>query len=157
MINISDFNRSLKLSWIKRLLTTEGSWQTIFQENVGVPKHMVFEMDQRSLKEIVANCTNPFWRDVIEIWRNFKIHLAEDIDSRTYPLWGTFFIKNKNLVKRSTEMIRKGVKYVNDLLVDMGQLYGYSDFKQKYDIEINFVDFYSMTHSIPREYLQKKS
>ena len=38
LTNIRDFNKSLKLSWLKRLLTTEGSWQTIFEKYCGIPK-----------------------------------------------------------------------------------------------------------------------
>ena len=61
---------------------------------------------------------------------------------------------NPNLNSRSTEMISKGVAYVNDLLSQSGVCLGYNDFREKYQIKINFVDFYSLTHSIPRQWLE---
>ena len=53
LTNIRDFNKSLKLSWLKRLLTTEGSWQAIFENYCGIPKKMVLELDGKSLMELV--------------------------------------------------------------------------------------------------------
>ena len=61
---------------------------------------------------------------------------------------------NPNLNSRSTAMISKGVAYVNDLLSHSGDRLGYHDFMEKYQIKINFVDFYSLTHSIPRHWLK---
>ena len=60
----------------------------------------------------------------------------------------------KNLIIRSAEMIEKGVRYVNDILTNTGQLLGYNEFKERYPIAINFVDFYGMMHSTPRDWLK---
>ena len=154
LTNIRDFNKSLKLSWLKRLLTTEGSWQAIFEIYCGIPKKMVLELDEKSLVDSVENFSNPFWKDVLQIWCVFKKGFSNAIDFRTYPLWGTFYMTNPNLNSRSTEMISKGVAYVNDLLSQSGVCLGYNDFREKYQIKINFVDFYSLTHSIPRQWLE---
>ena len=51
LTNIRDFNKSLKLSWLKKLLTTEGSWQGIFEKYCGIPKKMVLELNGKSLME----------------------------------------------------------------------------------------------------------
>ena len=63
-------------------------------------------------------------------------------------------MKNKNLDKRSREPIYKGIVYVDDMLTNTGQLLGYYDFNKTYHIAINFVDFYGMTHSIPRDWVK---
>ena len=60
-------------------------------------------------------------------------------------------MKNTNLDRRSRELMQKGVVYVNDMLTNIGRLLGYYDFMETYHIAINFVDFYGMTHSIPRK------
>ena len=61
---------------------------------------------------------------------------------------------NPNLNSRSTEMISKGIGYVNDLLSHSGDCLGYYDFMERYHIKINFADFYSLTHSIPSHWLK---
>ena len=68
LTNIRDFNKSLKLSWLKRLLTTEGSWQAIFEIYCGIPPKMVLELDEKSLVDSVEKFSNPFWKDVLQIW-----------------------------------------------------------------------------------------
>ena len=62
---------------------------------------------------------------------------------------------------KKTELEKKGLVYINDLLTDMGELMGYDNFQEIYNLKINFVDFYSLMHSIPRpwkmEILQQKN
>ena len=47
---------------------------------------------------------------------------------------------------KKTEFERKGLVYIND----MGELMGYDNFQDTYNLNINFVDFYSLMISIPR-------
>ena len=154
LTNIRDFNKSLKLSWLKRLLTIEGSWQVIFENYCGIPKKMDLELDGKSLMELVEKIPNPFWKDVLQMWNGFKKCFSKTNDFRTYPLWGTFYMTNPNLSNRSTELISKGIAYVNDLLSNSGDRLGYYDFIERYQIKINFVDFYSLTHSLPSHWLK---
>ena len=63
-------------------------------------------------------------------------------------------MKNKNLIIRSAEMMQKGVRYVKDIFTNTGLLLGYNDFKETCPIAINFVYFYGMMHSIPRDWLK---
>ena len=71
---------------------------------------------------------------MFQIWISFKKCFSNTIDFRTYPLWGTFYMTNPNLNSRSTEMISKGIVYVNDLLSQSGDRFGYYDFMKKYQI-----------------------
>ena len=154
LINLSDFNKALKLSWLKRLLTGKGSWQNIFEVSNRFSPEIILNLDQKSFLEMVENCSNPFWKDALQIWGIFKTNFAYKEDCRKYPLWGTYFIKNSNLDRKASEMISKGVIHVNDLFTNTGQLIGYYDFMETFNIELNFVDFYSMTHAIPRQWLK---
>ena len=61
---------------------------------------------------------------------------------------------NPNLSSRSTELISKGIAYVNDILSNSGDRLGYYDFMERYQIIINFVDFCNLTHSIPSHWLK---
>ena len=46
----------------------------------------------------------------------------------------------------------RGLRYVIDLFDDKGVILGYQDFKGKYEVEIDFLSFYSLTHSIKYEW-----
>ena len=64
------------------------------------------------------------------------------------------------LKSRNTNFFEYLLININDLLTDMGELMGYDNFQETYFLNINFVDFYSLMHSIPRpwktEILQQK-
>ena len=51
--------------------------------------------------------------------------------------------------------MERGLKYVNDLLEDSGNFLGYGACTKKFGIGINFVDFYSLNHSLPRPWRKK--
>ena len=45
-----------------------------------------------------------------------------------------------------------GLTLINDVLDNTGILMEYDTFKRTFDLKINFVDYYSLIHSIPRSY-----
>ena len=50
--------------------------------------------------------------------------------------------------------MHKGVVYVSDMLTKTSRILGYCDLMETYHIEINLVDFYGMTLSIPRDWVK---
>ena len=67
MISVSDFWKSLKLSWLRRLLTTKSAWKSVLETslealNINVNDLFLFGDTQfRKLKDLIKN---PFWKDV---------------------------------------------------------------------------------------------
>ena len=63
------------------------------------------------------------------------------------------------MIKRSQEFQNFGITHLNDLISPAGGLFGYENFVRTFNLTFNFVDFYSLMHSIPRkwkEQLQEK-
>ena len=75
-----------------------------------------------------------------------------DIDVRSYPVWDIYFITNSNFLQMKNVLINKGLVYINDILMDSGNMYGYEQFCQKFQVDLTFIVFYSLTHSIPRSW-----
>ena len=114
---------------------------------------MFWELDIKSLLFYSEkHFTNTFWKELINIWRQYKFDYLKDIDPRCYPLWGTYFLTNQNLISRKYEFEQKGILYINDILTNTGNLYGYEEFTVFYNVNINFLDFYSLMHSVPRNW-----
>ena len=44
------------------------------------------------------------------------------------------------------------MRYINDILDDTGEIMEFATFTSKFDIKTNFVDFYSLTHCLPRDW-----
>ena len=150
--NIDNLNNALKLCWIKRVIDKTGAWQSNFETLVGAEKSKVWDLDLSSLMHLSSSMTNPFWKEVLCAWHKYKSCFIHHIDVRTYPIWNTVFMVNQNLISLRPEFQSKGVNYINDLLDESGNLMGYLSFKKKFNIDLNFVDFYSLTHAIPRSW-----
>ena len=152
LTNILCFNKSLKLTWIKRILNTNGDWQRLFEYSCGLNKKYFFELDPISIEAFIPKFDNPFWSELCRYWSEYKMIFIDELDSRSFPIWNSHFLHNANIVQRKVEFVNKGLIYINDLLSQTGDMMGYQEFIDKYRICINFVDFYSLIHSIPREW-----
>ena len=107
-------------------------------------------LDLLSLHNMKSQVKNLFWKEVFWAWITYKEISIDEIDVKTFPIWNSHFLKNNNIFMKKTELEKKGLVYINDLLTDMGELMGYNNFQEIYNLKINFVDFYSLMHSIPR-------
>ena len=152
LMNIDLFNKALKLSWIRRLITTSGNWQNIFISDIYAHKKLMWELDQHTLDRIQSETANPFWKNIINIWKEFKESFQGEIDPQTYPIQVLDCKNNSNLTKEIPRLVNKGIRHISDLLSNTEGLYGYQEFKQTYNVDLNFVDFYSLTHQIPRKW-----
>ena len=114
-------------------------------------KYRFWELDIQSITEMsLAQYTIPFWRDIMQIWRDFK-NLHSDTDPRSYPLWG-FLNKNTNLLQLQGTFARCNIHYLNDLLNEWGEICRYEEICTLLNKRLNFVDYYSLKHSIPRKW-----
>ena len=95
---------------------------------------------------------NVFWKVVIRTWLKYKEIYIDNIDIRTYLIWNSNFLNNKNLLCHKQECEEKGLTLINNVLDNTGNLLGYDTFKRTFNLQINFVDYYSLIHSIPRSY-----
>ena len=77
---------------------------------------------------------------------------SKEIDVQTYPIIGPSFMVHKNLISITKELINKSILHINDIMSLNGKISGYQEFKQFYNININFLDFYSLTHCIPKQW-----
>ena len=151
LTNLQCFHYALKLSWIKRLVQTKGNWQSLFDHTISHNRKQIWELDTDSLiywsKYKIGNV---FWKEIFEYWAKYKSFFNHEIDARSYPIWDTHFLQIPNLRYMRNQLMDRGIIYFNDLLRQDGNLFGYQEFLAYYNITLNFVDFYSLFHCIPR-------
>ena len=141
------------MTWINNLIKRDGSWQHIFEYNIAKNKKEVWLLDVVSLKKLKNCVQNVFWRDVIKSWITYKENFSNEINVRTYPIWNSYFLQNHNILLKKENFEQNGLHYINNILANSGELMGYNDFQNTYRMKINFVDFYSLIHSIPRKWM----
>ena len=148
--NIQALNKAAKLTWIPKLLKENGLWQELFNDSFLRNNEYIWMLDPLSLQKIETETKNLFWKDVIWAWKSYQEGIADKFDARSVPIWNTYFLQNQNLMKKRNDLKRKGLIFVNDLVMDTGEFMGYQNFMDSFQVNINFVDFYSLMHSLPR-------
>lgn len=73
-------------------------------------------------------------------------------DCMYYPIWNSSFCEVKGIHSLKTELKNNGLNYVKDLMDNNGEKLGYQDFRNKFNVNVNFVDFYSLMHCINHEW-----
>ena len=98
MISVSEFWKSLKLTWLRRLLTTKSAWKSILENSLdffNVNLNDLFLFGDKKFLKLKDSMQNPFWKDVF-------LATAELIENVNYTLpykFGLMPICNNSLFK----------------------------------------------------------
>ena len=148
--NLSLFDNSLKISWLRRYLCTTAKWKAI-------PDHFelagVFSFGRDFLERISEMNFNPFWANVLE---SLKILMSKDtfisnINILETPLWYNNILQLR--IKRS--WLERGIYTIWDLMKDNKVILSQEEFENKYDIATNFLEYGAVTKII-REFFKNK-
>ena len=145
--NLHAFVMSLKLSWLRKLQSTNHKWKlvTMFNfpliDNIHIHGPEIFAQFKK---------TNAFWTDVFNAYASFfyKVTrknsgqlLAEPVFYNNNMQIGNTFIKDSGCAG-------KGVHCVAHFLSENGRFMSYADFKYKYNVNINYITFYGYRAAI---------
>jgi hypothetical protein len=146
---------ALRITWIKRILETSGTWQDLAKTILGNHNiNMIIHLDKLSLEKIIAKVDNPFWKEVLKA----RISFCQDEgvnDILACPIWNTWFIQKCNIIGKRKQLTQRGCCFLRDLLTDAGKFLTYHEFKTKFDVNINILDYHGLMHSIPNEWRNK--
>ena len=151
--DIKIFVLSLKLSWIRRAKKSTHKWKDIFLNNF--PDWPFIEQHG---PEYVSKFTkyNTFWADVFDSYKHYFYKcepknsaelLAEPLCYNKRILVGKTWITSKLL-------IRKNIVCLSKFFDDNGQSLSHTCFKEKFDLNIDFLTFAGYISAI-REFINK--
>ena len=153
MTHVKTLIQALKISWIKRLIEGKGGWQDLFASVICEDIELIWELDIESLGVLSNRISNQFWKEVFLSWKAYREGKDTHIcDCMYYPIWNSSFCTVKGIQCLKSELQNSGLNYVKDLMDNNGRVLGYLDFKNKFNVNVNFVDFYSLMHCIKREW-----
>ena len=145
--NLSLFDSSLKISWLRRYLCTTAKWKST-PDNFELEGVFTFGKDY--LERISEMNFNPFWANVLV---SLKELMSRDsfINILETPLWYNDTLQLR--IKRS--WLEKGICTIWDLLKDTKNILNQEEFENKYDIVTNFLEYGAVTTKI-RMFLRTK-
>ena len=120
MIKLDTFILSMKLTWIKRLLTKTPKYVEVFERTVSNIDKLINRGNQY-IKIIQKSIENNFWRDVLEAWmllvKNQDIKTADDIYC-SWCIWNNTDICIDNNPIFYNHWYAQNIHFVQDLMND---------------------------------------
>ena len=147
--NIRAYIQALKLSWLKKLLTSDTKWKKILQHlDPDIPYVHNF-----GPKKFIQNSTlHSFWIDVFKAYNtlslNVKLENQREINSE--PLFFNDRCHIRGAYFCYGPWIRKGIYVVQDLLKDNESFLTFREFSQKYELNVNFLNYLSCVQSVKK-------
>ena len=141
--------KALRLSWISRLLNnTHDTWTAI--PNYYFDKHggLLFLLNCNYNVGKLDRKIPLFYRELLDYFQQLRSNY-EDPLKREFILWNNrdINIENKSVFWKAWR--DKNVLFVQDLLNNQGNYLSPQEFGDKYNIKVNFLQYYQITSAIP--------
>ena len=141
--NLQLFEKSLKLSWLKRYLCSNSKW-TKFPNDFDLWEVFLYGPD--ILEKLKETTSNKFWLDVIG---------SPKVLWQTEAVMGKTFIKNTPIwlnpvfsVPINRQWFKKGVSTVSDFLGTMNVMLPMDKFMETHSVKTNFLEYHFITEKI---------
>ena len=148
--NLNLFDKSLKLSWLKRYLVSSSKW-TIFPNNFELGD--VFTYGPDILDKIKETTSNKFWLDVMDsltfMWQTDAVLKKQFI--KNTPIW----LNPVFSLPINRHWFKKGINTISDFLGDMNVILPMEVFMDKYNVNTNFLEYHCVSLKI-RNFLEWK-
>ena len=155
MINIGQFIKALKCTWIRRLVTStnSSSWISVFQTIYGQnAQTYFFELRDDYLNTLIITCDNIFWKDVFNSWKStIKYIQPNKHNLLCLPLWLNSNIKIGSRSVMFKDWYKKGVKVIGDLMDSNYTFLNKIAFENKFAISnVCYLKYHGMILSISK-------
>ena len=157
MINLKAFINSMKLTWLRRVILSNGPWQSIVNDKINFNKLLVFGSCYAN--DVQNKIKNKFWIDVLRAYSDVLQLSGENTEY--YILSSPIFYNNTITICSKPIYIKewdqKGVKNINDLVHEIGDFFTQDEFEHTFNIKTNFVQYlvlkraivaYARTHNV---------
>ena len=155
MLDICLFDKSLKLTWIRRFFKLQSRWRELIREIYPFIED-IKKFGNAFLQKTLWTIDNPFWKNVLTYYHSFNKHFI--IRTKEETLSCSFLynehIKVGNNIITNKIFINKNVFYIKQLM-NGDRFLTHDEFLQEYNANINFLDFTSVISAIKRHISQK--
>ena len=155
-IDIDLFDQSLKLTWIRRLLTSTSKWKEILEQRF--PQILdIINYGDVFTKTINNDIKNPFWKDVTKYFHSFTntYQISSKEESTHCSFLYNSNIKIGNTTIKDQVLINNNIFFIKQLMHHQQQRFlNLQEFNVKYNIRYNFLRYNSIIAAV-RTYISK--
>ena len=145
MVNLHSFISSMKLFWIRYLVTTNRGLENL------IPS---FELNKflscgiEYVKLLLKSLKNNFWLDVFKSWVELQNVCTESNVIADLPLFYNHMIHIGGKTFYNKHLFDNNVRYINDVIDEHGDFLDYKTFCDFFpNVKINFLDYASIIHA----------
>ena len=140
MVNIEQFLKSLKLTWLRRTIEKSLSWQFAYHQIIK-KSPFLWAIGSNYLQTHIRYIDNPFWKDIfvalISLIDKIKIECYSEIVNE--PSWfNNHFIDGHMCIYNWSKQC---ILFIKDLLTEEGTFFKFSDLKQRFQIKGTYLDY----------------
>ena len=149
MIDIKNFNTTMKLKWMKKIVANSKNDCYKFITNIFDPER-VFNFGTLYCKKILGTIKNEFWIDVLKSFMVFssKYKFTKLSEIMTMPLFYNENITIDSKYIYDANLYKCGIRYVKDILRNDGCFKSLNEIKNVTKNGINFLNYYSIVNSV---------
>ena len=147
MVHLPSFIKSLKLSWIKRLINSTGIWTSMARlEQIDPFNLLTNGVGQLTLK--MRKIKNKFWKEVIKsLIHVYKLIKLKDEEILREKIWFSDYTKFRT--SKVSQWDNRGLRFIGDLFNPNGNIMTREEIKQQYRISMTFLCYKSLILSLP--------
>lgn len=146
---------SLKVTWIKRIMSADNTWNVMIQNKIPVNFELFLQMNMSTtdVTMITANITNRFMKDVLFAWSRYNFHPPTHINQiRKQVVWFNSHIKINNNTVFIPELYDHNICYIHQFFDNHGNILSHDHFQIEHGIDIIFLTYYGIISAIPRKW-----
>lgn len=116
MVHIDTYIKSLKLTWIRRLLHSNSEWSMFFNEVINCNTANLIQFGSKYSKQKANSTTNLFWKETLSYFADFLLFIEQkcEHDILLEPLWFNekISVQNNYIFYKSYNMKRVFIFYM---------------------------------------------
>ena len=150
MVNILEFARALKATWLRRIIKDSSNWSNILELIIPC-KIPITDVGSIYLQKVIQNIKNDFWKDVLQSWKKVlvlyeKRKSHETVYSESIWLNDNIKIEGKPVMYKT--WYDRGIRCIYDLLDDSHHVLNHQNFLQRFDIRVNFLTYHGIIMAV---------
>ena len=133
MVHLESFIRSMKLSWIRRMLITNSPWINLYHSILPGKLEPLLGFGNEYAKKLIKQIKNSFWKEVILELNNFRsLFDHEKSEMLHHSIWYNSKICIGGNIVFYKRWYDRGVHCISDLVNGEGRLMNYIEFCEIY-------------------------
>ena len=152
MTNIYNFEKSMKIRWVKQIFISSGkSWLDLLLNDINLTS--LSSLGDHWCLSIMQNL-NPFWKTVLQYFNEFcqLVKPKTNLDISCTSLWLNKQLGTENIY--FIDWFKKGVHVIGDIIKQDGNILQFDEIKTMFGFRPNYLNYLTV-RSLVRKFFEK--